>query len=740
MEKMREGLQRRARRMQENLQQSVGLSGKKDELQSISHVEQRNQKIISAVKNTRQNLQNCIRSVNREEAVDKRKRRLDKFGLWQQLLTDAKELENVYPRSQPSVLADTLKLYSDAMGVILEERVLTDQLIEKSVVDAFGKYMDDDKALSKAKEKLTRTAVDVEVSRKRKQGNHDESKAQEIQDEYDALQLKLESYKDNIFTDIFILLSKEAEIAGVYKELIIAQMEYHRTALQKLENILPEIDRKIASYPNRPVFGCHLEDHLRCSNRSVALVLEVCCSILKYQGFQEKGLFRVSGNNNRIRRLKAAFDAHQINNSSSEIAEYINDPHSVCSVLKCYLRELPEPLMTHALHSEWVIIAKRNPDCRKEGIYRLLPLMPEANRYNLAYLVKFLQLILDYEEYTKMSVGNLSIVFGPNLIDAGNGTESENILGSKLVETLIINADFFFPNYNFNYTSPLLDSFLKRKSDTTSNSGNSDCTASRDIQGQQHFVLRHTQSSNNSCKNSVQLRSTTSMLQQSSQLSLASSTLRARPKWPAPPPPVVIGYSNCNSGSNNCTTNSNLCNDSVEDMSSSLENLNNFISKSPSIASNDSMAEYGCTTNVEICDSFPLQQMTRSYHESSRPLRPPPPRNVGRSSTPDGGFQTSAIDTMGHESSQEAAKMLQSDLLRSPSGIQNSVEICRNTCIPVACTKDNRTVVHLDTDVYHQHSGTLSGTESYNTLPKPPLPYKPKSIIDLNKPNEITKL
>ncbi|EJW85782.1 RhoGAP domain-containing protein [Wuchereria bancrofti] len=736
MEKMREGLQRRARRMQENLQQSVGLSEKKDELQSVSHVEQRNQKIILAVKNTRQNLQNCIRSVNREEAIDKRKRRLDEFGLWQQLLMDAKELENVYPRSQPSVLADTLKLYGDAMGVILEERVLTDQLIEKSVLDAFGKYMDDDKALSKAKEKLTRTVVDVEVSRKRKQGNHDELKAQEIQDEYDALQLKLESYKDNIFTDIFILLSREAEIAGIYKELITAQMEYHRTALQKLENILPEIDRKIASYPNRPVFGCHLEDHLRCSNRSVALVLEVCCSILKYQGFQEKGLFRVSGNNNRIRRLKAAFDAHQINNSSLEIAEYINDPHSVCSVLKCYLRELPEPLMTHTLHSDWVFIAKRDPDYRKEAIYRLLPLMPEANRHNLAYLIKFLQLILDYEEYTKMSVGNLSIVFGPNLIDAGNGTESENVLGSKLVETLIVNADFFFPNYNFNYTSPLLDSFLQRKPDVVNSFGSGDRMVVRGTQGQQHTGLYHAQSNNNSCKSTAQLRNTTSVVQQTSHPP-SSSTSRARPKWPAPPPPVV-GYSNCNNSNNNCSTNhSNLCSDSVEEMSFSLENLNNFISKSPSVASSDSMAEYGCTTNVEICDNFTFQpQMTRSYHEPGRPLRPPPPRNVGRSSTPDGGFQTSAVDSVEHDSSQEVAKTLQPDLLRS----RNSVENYRSAPLPVACTKDNRTVVHLDTDAYHQHGGTLSGAENCNTLPKPPLPYKPKSIIDLNKPNEITKL
>lgn len=169
-------------------------------------------------------------------------------------------------------------------------------------------------------------------------------------------------------------------------------------------------------------------------------------------------------------------------------------------------------------------------------------------------------------------------------------------------------------------------------------------------------------------------------------------------------------------------------------MSSSLENLNNFISKSPSIASNDSMAEYGCTTNVEICDNL-QQQMTRSYHEPGRPLRPPPPRNVVRSYTPDGGFQTSVVDSVEHNSSQEVAKILQPDLRN-----RNSAEICRNAPVPVACTKDNRTVVHLGTDPCHQHAGTLSRAESYNTLSKPPLPYKPKSIIDLNKPNEITKL
>ncbi|VDN07731.1 unnamed protein product [Thelazia callipaeda] len=733
---MCEGLQRRARRMQENIQQSVGLSGKKDELQSISHIEQRNQKIISAIKNTRQNLQSYIRSVNREETIDKRKRRLDEFGLWQQLLTDAKELENVYPRTEPSVLADIMKLFADAVGVILEERVLTDQLIEKGVLDALGKYVDDDKALSKAKEKLTRTAVDVEVSRKRKLGNHDESKAQEIQDEYDALQLKLEYYKDNIFTDIFLLLSREAEIAGVYKELIIAQMEYHRTALQKLENILPEVDRKIASYPKRPVFGCHLEDHLRCSNRSVALVLEVCCSILKYQGFQEKGLFRVSGNNNRIKRFKAAFDAHQINNSSLEITEYISDPHSVCSVLKCYLRELPEPLMTHSLHSEWVKIAKKDPDFRKEAIYRLLPSLPEANLYNLAYLIKFLQLMLNFEEHTKMGVGNLSIVFGPNLIDGGSGAESENILGSKLVETLILNADFFFPNYDFNYTSPMLDTLPQKKLNGTKVLSDRDHIVIRGNQ-REYPVERHSQNSLKT-KNASHLRSTTSSVQSST----TTSTLRTRPKWPAPPPPCP---SHTNSNNNNCAPNisnpcRNNCNNSVEDISSSLENLSNIISKSPSVASNDSMAEYGSPTNVKVCDDFSAQQqVTQSYHESDRPTRPPPPRNVRRSSTPDEGLQTPLLDSADQCGSYDFLKSLHYNSSLNLTSAQNSADIIQKSA-PLAIMKDNRTVVHLDTEVSHQYSASTSAFESSNALPKPPLPYKPKLIIDLQKPNETTKL
>lgn len=50
----------------------------------------------------------------------------------------------------------------------------------------------------------------------------------------------------------------------------------------------------------------------------------------------------------------------------------------------------------------------------------------------------------------RMGVSNLSIVFGPNLIDS-RSANSDNMLGSKIVESLILNADYFFPNGNSFY-------------------------------------------------------------------------------------------------------------------------------------------------------------------------------------------------------------------------------------------------------------------------------------------------
>ena len=89
-------------------------------------------------------------------------------------------------------------------------------------------------------------------------------------------------------------------------------------------------------------------------------------------------------------------------------------------------------------------IFRSEGDDRVGAIKDCLSLLPPANYANLRYLVKFLSKLAANQAMTKMSPGNLAIVFGPNLIWSGSGGDG-SFLGSKLVECLVNNADYFFP-------------------------------------------------------------------------------------------------------------------------------------------------------------------------------------------------------------------------------------------------------------------------------------------------------
>uniref|UniRef100_A0A158R544 Rho-GAP domain-containing protein n=1 Tax=Syphacia muris TaxID=451379 RepID=A0A158R544_9BILA len=708
MDKMKEGFSRGARRVRENVNYSFGLSERKNELGNIMHLEQRNQKIVSALKSTKQNLQNVIRSGNKDDSLEKRKRRLDDSALAQQLQSDANEISNVFKNeNNPPVLANVMKGIGEALDAIGTERVLTEQYIERNILDAFGKYVEEEKFVSKMKDKLAKAVVNVEVAKKRKQGVHDENKAQEIQDECDGLQLKVENYKDNIYTAVFNLYSKQAEIATLFKELVNSQMEYHRSALQRFENLLPDIDRKIASYPKRPVFGCHLEDHLSFSKRSIAVVLEVCCTTLKRKFFHERGLFRVNGNNNRIRRMKAAFDAHEIGGILSDAEENNIDPHSICSVLKLYLRELPEPLLTNRLRLEWgfkieFLTFRLEPEARFQQISDLLPTLPEANRLNLAYLMRFLQLMLLNEREIMMSIGNISIVFGPNLINA-EGSESENMLGAKLVETFLTYADKLFPNDKFDFDGPI-------RLLSTSSCGGFDENSPR---------LNSVTSNNDSTSNvgkGVSFRRNTALLQ--------TPPSRARPKCPAPPPPAA----NANAANIQLlTTLPEIVsqNSRAEETSSSLENLPNTLCKSPLAASSGSLSDNG-TCNIEITDELNIEGNCNNTF--APPGRPPPPRNLRQVSSPTDSSQLSNSCTPNPNSRKEH------EVLVPPPRKIVSKSI-------LSTDENNRTVVHLENDTVQQQPSVTTSLNNTSAgtgpIPKPRIPAKPKTVPPSN---ETTKL
>jgi RhoGAP domain. len=57
----------------------------------------------------------------------------------------------------------------------------------------------------------------------------------------------------------------------------------------------------------------------------------------------------------KVRLMKMSFDACCL---TSPLALEYRDPHVIAGALKLYLRDLPEPLMTHALYDEWMAAAR----------------------------------------------------------------------------------------------------------------------------------------------------------------------------------------------------------------------------------------------------------------------------------------------------------------------------------------------------------------------------------------------
>lgn len=110
-----------------------------------------------------------------------------------------------------------------------------------------------------------------------------------------------------------------------------------------------------ACNPAKPVFGQKLEDHLRVTGRRIAYPIELCICTLLELGVEEEGLFRIAAGASKVRCMKLRLDSNCLDLESA--VEY-RDPHIIAGALKSYLRQLPEPLLTHHLYEEWMAAAK----------------------------------------------------------------------------------------------------------------------------------------------------------------------------------------------------------------------------------------------------------------------------------------------------------------------------------------------------------------------------------------------
>ena len=97
-------------------------------------------------------------------------------------------------------------------------------------------------------------------------------------------------------------------------------------------------------------FGVDLGHHLLEVGAEIPPLVQRCVAVVDSRGTTVKGIYRVSGVKSKVEKLCQAFE-----NISAEFVDLTDvHPNVIANVVKLYMRQLPEPLMTFRLYSEFI--------------------------------------------------------------------------------------------------------------------------------------------------------------------------------------------------------------------------------------------------------------------------------------------------------------------------------------------------------------------------------------------------
>ncbi|XP_037554014.1 unconventional myosin-IXb [Nematolebias whitei] len=144
----------------------------------------------------------------------------------------------------------------------------------------------------------------------------------------------------------------------------------------------------------------------------VPVVLEMMLEHVEMHGLYTEGIYRKSGSANRIKDLhqRLETDPYQVCLEDYPI-------HTVTGLVKQWLRELPDPLMTFAHYNDF-LHAVELPERQEQlhAIYKVLEELPSANFSTLERLIFHLVRVSKEEAHNRMSPNSLAIVFAPCIL------------------------------------------------------------------------------------------------------------------------------------------------------------------------------------------------------------------------------------------------------------------------------------------------------------------------------------
>uniref|UniRef100_A0A8C3S5V6 Rho GTPase activating protein 25 n=1 Tax=Chelydra serpentina TaxID=8475 RepID=A0A8C3S5V6_CHESE len=156
--------------------------------------------------------------------------------------------------------------------------------------------------------------------------------------------------------------------------------------------------RRVVGFPSGVVFSQCLAETVayeqKFGQHLVPILVETCAEFIREHGMNEEGIFRLPGQDNLVKQLRDAFDAGERPSFDRD-----TDVHTVASLFKLYLRELPEPVVPWLQYEDFLLCG----------------MLLNADEMKVPTTM-FLHEIQLNSSVNKMSVDNLATVIGVNLI------------------------------------------------------------------------------------------------------------------------------------------------------------------------------------------------------------------------------------------------------------------------------------------------------------------------------------
>ncbi|KAL9010151.1 MAG: hypothetical protein Q9173_004884 [Seirophora scorigena] len=164
-------------------------------------------------------------------------------------------------------------------------------------------------------------------------------------------------------------------------------------------------------------------------------------SAMRQMDMSVEGVFRKNGNIRGLKDLTDKIDAKEV-----EVDFLKETPVQVAALLKKFLRELPDPLLTHKLYRLFIISQKINDEEKRRRVLHLsCCLLPKTHRDCVEILFSFLVWVssfsqVDEENGSKMDTHNLATVMAPNILKDKNavpGMDENSFLGIEAVYSML---------------------------------------------------------------------------------------------------------------------------------------------------------------------------------------------------------------------------------------------------------------------------------------------------------------